>query len=48
MHLVPICMLFVCFGGFFNYTSYDRVHCTLCGEKEDEPNSGVQQCKCNI
>lgn len=26
----------------------DHVHCTLCEEKEDEPNSGVQRCKCSI
>lgn len=27
---------------------FDRVHCTLCEEKEDEPNSGVQQMQCSI
>lgn len=38
MHVVPICMLWS-IGGQFHH-----VHCTLCEEEEDEPNSGVQQC----
>lgn len=24
----------------------NHVHCTLCEKQKDEPNSGVQQCKC--
>lgn len=40
MHMVPIGMLvFLKFTGHFNH-----VHCTLCEEKKDEPNSGVQRC----
>lgn len=37
--MVPICMVFLIMKGHFYH-----VHCTLCEEKEDEPNSGVQQC----
>lgn len=32
----------------FVFCFLDRVHCTFCEEKEDEPNSGVQRCKCSI
>lgn len=37
---------FACFFLFFSQIigHFHHVHCTLCEEKEDEPNSGVQQC----
>lgn len=42
MHMVPICISALSIAGWF-----DNVHCTLCEKKEDEPNSGVQRCKCS-
>lgn len=49
MHVVPICMLSLfSFSFLFFFVlivgDFIHVHCTLCEEKEDEPNSGVQQC----
>lgn len=40
MHMVPNRML----NSFLITGHFTHVHCTLCEEKEDEPNSGVQQC----
>lgn len=44
MPVVPICILFFFFSLITNLPN--GVHCTLCEKQKDEPNSGVQQCKC--
>lgn len=33
-------------GFFLKANLPNHVHCTLCEKQKDEPNSGVQQCKC--